>query len=596
MTRSTISPTRRTRSSSPPNWLPSTRLWAATMTVSILLRLRLLPRPRPLTTVHRSELFVDAPHESLSYIWQVFGCRHSLEPTDSDDDVPWNFDPPTFPALTLRGFVRWESIQILLTPDEHVPFIIYAIRNWNLKNPDTGEPFPADITAAAFPSEPDPEITLWYESCGEKLRKEATPRASPRPSFPTPSDRVHAAFSHVRAPGRAGTPDYFSHHRSVPFAHVSPGHAGRPVGRGAGLRVSPERMERNERMRYNGLSPQEERARRRSFSDYPSPQASPNASHSSPHLHPPRPTATRRHSHPRRVSTDPDESESDGDVRPPFARRGSGPYASGGPHRSPRVVPRFVHIAVPATGPPGGASPDVPSASPAVSNARTEGGAKLRPEDRVSPTIPGMRRKGGVEGAKDWAKEKFSSIFPGPSPSERPRKSPGSSSGNIHGTGGGSHDSLRLGRSRSYDDGNSDSDSEYERERRRRRRAREREKREREAYERDRERERPSRRSRDELPDWDQDPRPRSRRDRGEGGAAAARYLRRPDNPRRTSSHADVDRLDRERIHRYEFADERRRRGSGVPEERSPRDRTASPVIKGVGGRRYPAPPDSPPP
>lgn len=350
-------------------------------------------------------------------------------------------------------------------------------------------------------------------------------------------------------------------------------------------------------MRYNGPSPQEERARRRSFSDYPSPNASPGASHSSPHLHPPRPTAARRHSHPRRVSTDPDDSESDVDANPDLGRRSSGTYGSSGPYRSPKVVPRFVHIAAPTAGSPGGGSPAVPSASPAVPSSRSEGGAKLRPEGRISPIIPGARRKSGVEGAKDWAKEKISSIFPVASPSERPpRKSPGSSSGNIPGTGGGgSRDSLRLGRSRSYDDGNSDTDSEYERERRRRRRARERERRERDAaYERDRERERASRRSRDDLPEWDQDPRSRSRRDR-EGLGGGTRYSRRPDNPRRTSSHADVDRLERERMHHYEYADERRRRGAEGLEERGPRDRTASPVIKGVRGRRYPAPVDSPP-
>lgn len=480
-----------------------------------------------------------------------------------------------------------------------MPFIVHAVKNWKLTNPDTGEPFPTDLTAASFPTEPDPGISAWYESCGEKLRKEAAPKESPRPSFPTASDRdrVHAAFSHVRAPGRAGTPDYFSHHRSVPFAHVSPGHAGRSSARTSGLRASPERVDRTERMRYNGPSPQEERARRRSFSDYPSPNASPGASHSSPHLHPPRPTAARRHSHPRRVSTDPDDSESDADVTPDLGRRGSGTYGSSGPYRSPKVVPRFVHIAVPTAGSPGGGSPAVPSASPAVPNSRTEGGAKLRPEGRISPIIPGARRKSGVEGAKDWAKEKISSIFPVASPSERPpRKSPGSSSGNIPGTGGGgSRDSLRLNRSRSYDDGNSDTDSEYERERRRRRRARERERRERDAaYERDRERERASRRSRDDLPEWDQDPRSRSRRER-EGLSGGTRYSRRPENPRRTSSHADVDRLERERMQHYEYADERRRRGAEGLEERGPRDRTASPVIKGVRGRRYPAPVDSPP-
>ncbi|CAN8101325.1 unnamed protein product [Discula destructiva] len=546
------------------------------------------------------KLFVHAPHESISYIWQVFGCRHTLEPTDSDADHPWNFEAPTVPAVTPRGFVRWESIQVLLTPEEHVPFILYAVRHWNLRHPETGEPFPTGITAAAFPSEPDPEISAWYESCGEKLRKEATPKASPRPNFPSAQDRVHAAFSHVRAPGRAGTPDYFSHHRSVPFAHVSPGHAARHPTRGSGLRVSPERMERterSERVRYNGLTPQEERARRRSFSDYPSPHDSPNEPQSA-HLHPLRPSATRRHSHPRR--TDPDDSESDGDVSPRSGRRGSGPYSSGPPHRSPKAVPRWVHMGAPSNSPPGGTSPNVPAATPFVPNTRTEASAKLRSDDRVSPTVPGIRanRKSGVEGAKDWAKEKISIIFPGPSPSERipSRKGPGSSTGAAVGSGG-SRDTL--GRSRSYDDGNTDSDSEYERERRRRRRLREREKRDREAaaatasYERER-----ARRSREDMgppsAEWD---------DGGGGGGGSG-----GGGGGRPRSRRDKERLDRERMahSRYEYAaaaDEiggvRRRgtRGRGpLDDERdSPRDRTASPVIKGVGGRRYPAPPESPP-
>lgn len=536
-----------------------------------------------------TELFVNAPHESISYIWQVFGCRHTLEPTEND------FEPPSIPALTLKGFVRWESIQILLAPDEHVPFITHAVKNWHLKNPDTGEPFPDDIPVTAFPSVPDPEISVWYEACGNKLKKEAapTPKESPsRPPFPSAADRVHAGFSHVHAGfshvpagSRPAPSDYFTHH-SVPVArHVSPGHAGRY--RGAGLRVSPDRM------RFSGMSPQEERARRRSFSDYPSP----HEQYASPHLHPVRPTAARRHSHPRRGSTEEDESEVDDVASPPIDRRGS---AGHGPtHRSPR----FVHIAVPATGTPDG-TPPIPSASPPVS-IHGIGGAKLRPDDGSSAG----RRKTTAEEAKEWAKGKLSGIFAASSPAERPRKSPGSSSGNVAMSGaGGSRDSLpaRQSRSRSYDDGESESDSEYERERQRRKRARERAHRDRDAaaaaaaaYERDREHLRRSR-------EWEDDvtARPRSsRKDKDKDrGKKDARYPPRPDYTRRASSHADVDKIDRGR-HRYDdlrgerergryAPDESRRRrgtGGGGPLDDKARDRTASPVIKGVGGRRYPS-------
>lgn len=516
----------------------------------------------------------------------MFGCRHTLEPTDND------YEPPSIPALTLKGFVRWESIQILLAPDEHVPFVIHAVKNWHLKNPDTGELFPEDIPASAFPSEPDPDICVWYEACGDKLKKEATPRASPRPPFPSAADRVHAGFSHVPAgSARPAATDYFTH-RSVPFAHVSPGHAAGRY-RGPGLRVSPERPDR---MRASGTSPQEERARRRSFSDYPSP----HEPHPSPHLNPNRPTAARRHSHPRRVSVEDDDSDED-DASIRADRRGSAGH--GPPHRSPR----FAHLAAAGVGSPAGTPPVSGVASLGhIPNLRAEGGGvKIRPED-----AGGLRRKSATDDVKDWAKGKLSGIFSAASPAERPRKSPASSSGNVGGigTGGGSRDSLptRMGRSRSYDDGESDSDSEYERERRRRKRARDRERerdrdrdqrRERDAaYERERDHH-SARRSRE----WDDGneptgpaPRTRSRKERD---AREARYFRRPENPRRTSSHADVDRIDRQRYEemrdRERYADERRRRreAGGMAHEERARDRTASPGIKGVGGRRYPAEP-----
>lgn len=554
-----------------------------------------------------TELFVNAPHESISYIWQVFGCQHTLEPTDND------FEQPSIPALTLKGFVRWESIQILLAPEEHVPFVRYAVKNWHLKNLDTDEVFPRDIPATAFPSEPDPEITAWHAACGDKLKKEATPKDSPRPTFASAADRVSAGFSHVPAfadAGGASRPqrptglgsDYFTHtHRSVPFAHVSPGHASGQYTRGGpSLRVSPER---GERVRHNTHSSPDERARRRSFSDYPSPNEPPLSAH----LHAPRPSTFRRHSHPRRFSED--ESQSDNDASPHMSRRSSGHYGSS--HRSPKVVPHVAHVAVPAKGPPGGTSPAVPSPPTVqIPNVRTEGGAKLRSDDRASPVTSARRKSAPFEGAKDWAKDKidrFSGIFPGPTPGDRPRRSPGSngniSSGNLpvdrsrdslHGS------SSRLHHNLSYDENDTDSEDERER-RQQRRRIRERE-RERDRRDRDRdavyerERDRLPRRSRD-TPDWDDELSRDRARSRKEKDGASARYLRRPDNPRRTSSHADVDRMDRDRHRIYDgdvrdrdrYVDERRRRGG--PLDDRDRERGASPVIKGVGGRRYPAEP-----
>lgn len=637
--------TNMTASLRPANLPPFTRLLAATTTVSFLKKhcaqnnyVHLLCRNHGclLTAIVSShcctELFVNAPHESISYIWQVFGCRHSLQPTDND------YEQPSVPALKFKGFVRWESIQILLAPEEHVPFVLYAVKNWHLKNPDTGDLFPTDLPVTAFPSEPDPDITAWHAACGDKLKKEATPKDSPRPGFTSAADRVNAGFSHVPAfadaggASRAHRPttfgsDYFNQaHRPVPFSHVSPGHASGRYSKGSSLRVSPER---GERMRHNGhgLSPEDERVRRRSFSDYPSP----NEPHPE-HLHVPRPTTFRRHSHPRRFSDD--ESETDSDASPRTSRRGSAHY----PQRNPKVVPHFVHVPVPAKGPPGGTPPVVSSSSTTVKQgSRSDGGVKLRSDERDSPVTSARRKTAPVvEGAKDWAKEKFdkfSGMFAVPSPSERPRRSPGSSGNVSSGTTAvdRSRDTLhgsssRLSQSHSYDDDDDETDSERERLVRERRRLRERQEREERArrererdaaaYDRDRARDRLPRRSRDTPPDWDEDfardrdrdrdrDRVRGRRDK-DGINASARYVRRPDPTRRTSSHADVDRIDREKHSRmYDMAGDRRdrdrdrdryvddnssssRRRREERERERERERGASPVIKGVSGRRYP--------
>ncbi|PMB71021.1 hypothetical protein BM221_003485 [Beauveria bassiana] len=130
------------------------------------------------------------PDSSISYIWQVTGCQHTLQPTDND------FAPPSIPALTPRGFCRWESVEILLGPEEHVPFLQFAVKNWNLRHPETGECFPADLPTDVFPSAADEEVDLWHKACGERLTREAAGRPA-RPARQTtrnqePTDPVDA--------------------------------------------------------------------------------------------------------------------------------------------------------------------------------------------------------------------------------------------------------------------------------------------------------------------------------------------------------------------------------------------------------------------
>jgi hypothetical protein len=77
--------------------------------------------PFKLATFYKSvggnydSLFVDVPYPSISWIWASIGCKHILLPSHD------RFKPPSIPALTKPRFVRWQAIQILLGPEEHVP-------------------------------------------------------------------------------------------------------------------------------------------------------------------------------------------------------------------------------------------------------------------------------------------------------------------------------------------------------------------------------------------------------------------------------------------------------------------------------------------
>ena len=191
------------------------------------------------------------PHKALSYVWQVTGVQHALLPTEND------FAAPSIPALTLRGFSRWESLEILLGPEEHVPFLQHAVKHWRLKHPDSGELFSPDLPRDVFPEHADPVVDKWHKSCAEQLRKQASERDTAA-SRGTNGEAHESGFTyaHVRSPyanssvPRDKSMDQEYTPRSVPHAHVP--------ARSGGVRLrSPDRMKRD--------SPAVETVRRKSF-------------------------------------------------------------------------------------------------------------------------------------------------------------------------------------------------------------------------------------------------------------------------------------------------------------------------------------------
>ncbi|EEQ32872.1 hypothetical protein McanMca71_003270 [Microsporum canis] len=147
-------------------------------------------------------LFLNTPSPSLSFIYQSLGCFHTLQPTKSA------FEPPSIPALLPHGFIRWQTIQLLLCPEEHTPFLQRAVEMFDIVDAHEGYLLPKSIPASAFPTQPDPDMVKWHETVCNRLELEsAGPSPNPRPSsnaHPSPAVRTHQS----RAKEDEG--DYFS--------------------------------------------------------------------------------------------------------------------------------------------------------------------------------------------------------------------------------------------------------------------------------------------------------------------------------------------------------------------------------------------------
>lgn len=113
------------------------------------------------------KLFLETERESLSFIYQSLGCYHTLQPGDDP------FAPPSIPALTPQGFVRWQTVQLLLEPEVHVPYLQAAVKRFELTNPSDGGPFPTYLPREALPRSPDLEMTEWHDNVRDTLLLEA---------------------------------------------------------------------------------------------------------------------------------------------------------------------------------------------------------------------------------------------------------------------------------------------------------------------------------------------------------------------------------------------------------------------------------------
>ncbi|KKK21620.1 hypothetical protein ARAM_006736 [Aspergillus rambellii] len=175
-------------------------------------------------------LFLDTKPAALSFIYQRLGCFHSIQPSADP------YQPPSIPSLQPHGFVRWQTIQLLLDPDEHVRYLQKAVDRWNIYS-QAGTPFPKSIPREAFPAQPDPEMIQWHETVSQQfefdywkknLRSSPSTFGAYHNQFSQKETTATASKEEGSAPShRASTPSHHRYSVANEMPH-SPRHQRRP--------------------------------------------------------------------------------------------------------------------------------------------------------------------------------------------------------------------------------------------------------------------------------------------------------------------------------------------------------------------------------
>jgi hypothetical protein len=74
--------------------------------------------------------------------------------------------------------VTWQTIQLLLGPEEHVPFLQRAVQKYDVVDPASGGIFPKVLPKECFPDRPDDAMETWYEGVAARLKREADEEAA----------------------------------------------------------------------------------------------------------------------------------------------------------------------------------------------------------------------------------------------------------------------------------------------------------------------------------------------------------------------------------------------------------------------------------
>ena len=69
--------------------------------------------------------------------------------------------------------MTWQTIQLLLGPEQNVPFLQNALKQYDITDPVDGTLFPKVLPTEAFPDKPDQVMLDWYDRVSERLMSDA---------------------------------------------------------------------------------------------------------------------------------------------------------------------------------------------------------------------------------------------------------------------------------------------------------------------------------------------------------------------------------------------------------------------------------------
>lgn len=150
-------------------------------------------------------MFRELRYPGLSLMYKTLGCFHSLQPSENA------FEAPSVPCLLVPGFVRWQTVQLLLQPNEHARCMQRAVELYDVPAPQGGC-FPKTIPRESFPLKPDEAMEKWQNAILDRLDDGPKQlKSSPyNPPFDRPVDR-EGYFSrngnHSRRSSRTRWPD-----------------------------------------------------------------------------------------------------------------------------------------------------------------------------------------------------------------------------------------------------------------------------------------------------------------------------------------------------------------------------------------------------